>query len=73
MIRKSGEHLRTLIGNRQSPIGNHRPFWLRLCRVVVLGFYLIHALRRILHTHCPLCYAAHATNIILFVLLIFVS
>jgi len=40
---------------------------------VVLGFYLIHALRRVLHTHCPLCYAAHAINIILFVLLIFVS
>jgi uncharacterized membrane protein len=40
---------------------------------VVLGFFLIHALRRVLHTHCPLCYAAHAINIILFVLLIFVS
>ena len=40
---------------------------------VVLGFYLIHALRRVLHTHCPLCYAAHAINIVLFVLLIFVS
>jgi uncharacterized membrane protein len=40
---------------------------------VALGFYLIHALRRVLHTHCPLCYAAHAINIILFVLLIFVS
>ena len=40
---------------------------------VVLGFYLIHALRRVLHTHCPLCYAAHAINLILFVLLIFVS
>jgi uncharacterized membrane protein len=40
---------------------------------VVLGFYLIHALRRVLHTHCPLCYAAHAINIALFVLLIFVS
>jgi len=40
---------------------------------VVLGFYLIHALRRVLRTHCPLCYAAHATNIILFLLLIFVS
>jgi uncharacterized membrane protein len=43
-----------------------------LC-TVVLGFYLIYALRRILHTHCPLCYAAHAINLILFVLLIFVS
>ena len=40
---------------------------------VVLGFYLIYALRRVLYTHCPFCYAAHAINIILFVLLIFVS
>jgi uncharacterized membrane protein len=40
---------------------------------VALGFYLIYALRRVLHTHCLLCYAAHAINIILFVLLIFVS
>jgi uncharacterized membrane protein len=40
---------------------------------IVLSFYLIYALRRILHTHCPLCYAAHAINIVLFVLLIFVS
>ena len=43
-----------------------------LC-TVVLGFYLIYALRRILYTDCPLCYAAHAINIILFVLLILVS
>jgi uncharacterized membrane protein len=43
-----------------------------LC-TVVLGFYLIYALRRILHTHCALCYAAHAINIALFVLLILVS
>jgi uncharacterized membrane protein len=40
---------------------------------VVLGFYLIHALRRVLHISCPLCYAAHAINIILLALLIFVS
>jgi uncharacterized membrane protein len=40
---------------------------------VILGFYLIYALRRILRTHCPLCYAAHAINIVLFVLLILVS
>jgi uncharacterized membrane protein len=40
---------------------------------VVLSFYLIYALRRILHTHCPLCYAAHGINIVLFVLLILVS
>ena len=43
-----------------------------LCSVV-LGFYLIYALRRILHTHCRFCYAAHAINLILFVLLILVS
>jgi len=43
-----------------------------LCSIA-LGFYLIYALRRVLHTHCPLCYAAHAINLILFVLLIFVS
>jgi len=43
-----------------------------LC-TVVLGFYLVYALRRLLHTHCPLCYAAHAINIALFVLLILVS
>lgn len=40
---------------------------------VVLGFYLIHALRRILGVHCPLCYAAHAINLILLVLLLLVS
>jgi uncharacterized membrane protein len=43
-----------------------------LCSVV-LGFYLIYALRRVLRLDCRLCYAAHAINIILFVLLIFVS
>ena len=37
---------------------------------VVLGFYLVFALRRILHTDCPLCYAAHAINLSLLVLLI---
>jgi len=43
-----------------------------LC-TVVLGFYLIYALRRVLRTHCPLCYAAHTINLILFALLILVS
>jgi len=43
-----------------------------LCSVG-LGFYLIYALRRILYTHCLFCYAAHAINAVLFVLLIFVS
>jgi uncharacterized membrane protein len=36
---------------------------------VVLGIYLIYALLRKLHTHCPLCYTAHAINTLLFVLL----
>ena len=40
---------------------------------VVLGSYLIYALRRILYTHCPLCYAAHAINAVLLVLLILAS
>jgi uncharacterized membrane protein len=40
---------------------------------VALGFYLIYALRRILHIDCPLCYTAHAINFALFVLLIFPS
>ncbi len=39
---------------------------------VVLGFYLIYALRRKLHTHCPLCYLGHALNAILFILLLVV-
>ena len=38
---------------------------------VVLGFYLIYALRRILHIDCPFCYAAHAINLVLLVLLVF--
>lgn len=37
---------------------------------VALGFYLIFALRRILRTGCPLCYAAHAINLALLALLI---
>jgi uncharacterized membrane protein len=37
---------------------------------VALGFYLVFALRRILHTDCPLCYAAHIINLALLVLLI---
>jgi uncharacterized membrane protein len=36
---------------------------------VVLGFYLIDALLRILHTYCPFCYTAHAINALLLVLL----
>lgn len=37
---------------------------------VGLGFYLIYALRRILHTDCPFCYAAHAINLALLIFLI---
>jgi uncharacterized membrane protein len=37
---------------------------------VVLGSYLVYALREKLHTHCPLCYLAHGINAALFVLVI---
>lgn len=37
---------------------------------VALGFYLIYALRRILHTDCPFCYAAHLINLALLALMI---
>lgn len=37
---------------------------------VLLGFYLIYALRRKLHTDCPLCYTAHTINLVLLILLI---
>jgi uncharacterized membrane protein len=40
---------------------------------VLMGFYLIHALWRILGVHCPLCYAAHAINLALMLLLIFAN
>ena len=40
---------------------------------VALGFYLIYALRRKLHTDCPMCYTAHAINTALFILLIFAN
>ena len=40
---------------------------------VMLGFYLVYALRRTLGVDCPLCYAAHAINVGLFVLLILIS
>lgn len=36
---------------------------------VALGFYLVYALRRILRIDCPFCYAAHAINLTLLVLL----
>jgi uncharacterized membrane protein len=36
---------------------------------VVLGFYLVYALRRKLHVDCPLCYTAHVINVLLLILL----
>jgi uncharacterized membrane protein len=40
---------------------------------VATGLYLIYALRRKLHIDCPMCYAAHAINTTLFVLLILLA
>ena len=37
---------------------------------VILGFYLVYALRRKLYVDCPFCYAAHAINVALLVLLV---
>ncbi len=37
---------------------------------VTLGIYLIYALLKELHTHCPLCYTAHAINLTILILLI---
>ncbi|MGO8813386.1 MAG: vitamin K epoxide reductase family protein [Terriglobia bacterium] len=37
---------------------------------ILVGFYLIYALRCKLHIDCPLCYTAHAINVAIFVLLI---
>jgi hypothetical protein len=38
---------------------------------VLLGFYLVLALRRKLFINCPLCYTAHAVNLAIFALLCF--
>ena len=52
------------------------PAWFRWLLVaasiatVFLGFYLIYSLVSKLHTHCPLCYSAHAINATLLILLI---
>lgn len=40
------------------------------CIAVVLGGYLVYALREKLHTDCPLCYLAHSINAVLVVLVI---
>jgi uncharacterized membrane protein len=46
-----------------------RALLLTSAATVVLGFYLVHALRRKLHVDCPLCYTAHVINVLLFILL----
>ena len=54
----------------------HGVWWLLVVAsgvAVMLGLYLIHALWRILRVHCPLCYAAHAVNTLLLVLLILIT
>ncbi len=40
------------------------------CIAVVLGAYLVYALREKLHIDCPLCYLAHSVNAVLVVLVI---
>ena len=40
---------------------------------IILGVYLIYALRFKLHVHCPLCYTAHVINAALFVLLVILA
>ena len=66
-------------GARASPANTvllHAAWWLLVAAsgiAVALGLYLIHALWRILHVHCPLCYAAHAINLGLLALLISVN
>lgn len=40
---------------------------------VMLGGYLVYALRAKLHTHCPLCYLAHAINTFLLALVILIA
>ena len=64
-------------GQASPPAGTavwlHGMWWLLVAAsgvAVVLGFYLIHALGRILRVHCPLCYAAHTINLALLVSLI---
>ncbi len=44
--------------------------WAASVVTVLLGSYLIYALLKKLHTHCPLCYLAHGINAVLLVLLI---
>ncbi len=53
------------------PEWEHADFFVILvsATTVVLGFYLIYALRRKLHTNCPMCYTAHGINLALLALL----
>jgi len=47
-----------------------RPLIAISAATVILGGYLIHALRQRLRVDCPLCYTAHAINAALLILLI---
>lgn len=63
--------------NAQVRIGTERHSFIGLLITasvvtVLLGFYLIYALRAKLHTHCPLCYTGHAINAALLVLLLLI-
>jgi len=68
--------LGTPVGFEAEIGGEYRIFrigWLLITAgavTVLLGFYLVYALRRKLGVDCPLCYAAHAINLVLLVLLI---
>lgn len=61
---------RASIGDRQPVIRVGWPLIAASGLTVALGAYLIYALRRKLGVNCPLCYAGHAINLALFVLLI---
>ncbi len=45
------------------------PILAAACIAVALGFYLIYSLIVKLHTHCPLCYTAHAINAALLIMI----
>jgi uncharacterized membrane protein len=74
----SGEHLNLLelqIGPVRFALFGAGHFALAFASLgtVALGFYLIYALRHILHIDCPLCYTAHAINAVLLVLLLLLA
>lgn len=58
------------IGDRQPVIRIGGLLMAASALTVAVGVYLIYALRRKLGVDCPLCYAGHAINLALFVLLV---